>query len=66
MPRAIRDCEALLAVTYLAEVRDGWTVHPTFQYIMHPNGGAFDPTEPSGGTPLKNAAVFAVRSITKF
>jgi porin len=65
-PRAIRDYEALLAVTYLAEVRDGWTVHPTFQYVMHPNGGAFDPTESSGGTPLKNAAVFAVRSIMKF
>jgi len=66
LPRAIRDYEAVFAATYWANIRDGWVIHPSVQYVLHPGGGAFNPALPSGGTPLKDAIVLALRSITKF
>jgi porin len=46
--RPIRDYEALLSVSYLAEIRTGWTVLPTLQYVIHPGGGyVFDNGLPS-------------------
>jgi porin len=62
--RPVRDYEALLNVSYLAEIKTGWTVLPTFQYIIHPGGGyVFD-----NGVPRRvaNTAVFGMRSISKF
>ena len=38
-PRPIRDYEPLVTATYLAEIRKGWNVIPTFQYVIHPGGG---------------------------
>ena len=65
-PRAIRDYEALLTLSYLAQIRDGFAVLPTFQYVMHPGGGADNPTDPAGGQPLRDAAVFGLRTLVKF
>ena len=62
--RPVRDYEALAAVNYLAEVRQGWTVNPNVQYIVHPGGGyVLD-----GGTPkaVRNALVFGMRTVLKF
>jgi porin len=62
--RPVRDAETLLALSYLAEIRQGWVVHPTFQYIIHPGGGyVLD-----GGVPkaVGNAAVLGVRTVLKF
>jgi porin len=51
-------------VSYLAEIKTGWTVLSTFQYVIHPGGGyVFD-----NGVPwsVANTAVFGMRSISKF
>jgi porin len=64
--RTIRDAETVFAATYWAEVRDGWIIHPSVQYVKHPNGGALDPADAAGGGPLKDAIVLALRSIVKF
>ncbi len=51
----IRDFEANLELTYVAQVIPGWTVQPDFQYIWHPNGDA-----------SRNAMVIGGRSIWRF
>jgi porin len=62
--RPVRDFEALAAVSYLAEVRQGWTVNPTLQYIVHPGGGyVLDAGVPQA---VKNALVLGVRTVLKF
>ncbi len=34
----VRDYEANLELTYVAQIIPGWTVQPDFQYIRHPSG----------------------------
>jgi len=55
LPQAIRDYEASLEITYVAQIIPGWTIQPDFQYIWHPNGQ-------SG----RDAKVVGVRSIWKY
>jgi porin len=61
-----RAFEGLLTAVYQYQVRDGWTLQPNFQYIIHPGGGATSPSGPFPGRPLKNAAVFGLRTTLKF
>lgn len=62
----IRDYEAILELTYQAEVKSGFTVQPVFQYVMHPAGGAVDPNDPTQTRRIKDAAVLGVRSTFSF
>lgn len=55
VPRPVRDFEANLELTYMAQIRPGWTVQPDFQYIWHPSGVAG-----------RDARVLGLRSIVKF
>jgi porin len=64
--RPTRTSEGLLTAVYQYQIRDGWTLQPNFQYIIHPGGGATDPTGPLAGKALKNASVFGLRSTLKF
>ena len=57
--RPIRDYEASLTMSYLEEIKQGWTVQPNFQYIIHPGGGAVRSTHSSIPERAKNAAVLA-------
>jgi porin len=61
-----RSFEGLLTVVYQCQLRDGWTVQPNVQYILHPGGGATNPTGPLPGRTLKNATVFGMRTTVKF
>ena len=61
-----RKFESLLTAVYQYEVRDGWTLQPNAQYILHPGGGAANPTGPIPGKRLKDAAVFGLRTVLKF
>jgi porin len=62
--RPVRDAERLLSLSYLAEIRKGWVVHPSFQYISHPGGGyVLDAGVPRA---VGNAAVLGVRTVLKF
>ncbi len=62
----IRNFEGLLTAVYQYQIRDGWTVQPNFQYIIHPGGGATNPTGPLAGRRLTNASVFGLRTTLKF
>jgi porin len=58
-----RDCEALLEISYTAEVRPGWTLQPDFQYIWHPGGNV--PNDAGTGA-VENAAVLGARTTINF
>lgn len=62
----VRSFEGLLTAVYQYQVRDGWTVQPNFQYIIHPGGGAALPSGPLAGKALGNASVFGLRTTLKF
>jgi porin len=55
-----------VTAVYQYEVRSGWTLQPNFQYFIHPGGGATNPTGPNPGKPLRDAAVFGLRTVLKF
>jgi porin len=61
-----RKFEGLLTAVHQYQLRDGWTLPPNFQYIIHPGGGAANPSGPLAGRALKNAAVMGVRTTLKF
>jgi porin len=61
-----RSFEGLLTAVYQYHIRDGWTLQPNVQYIIHPGGGATDPSGPLAGKALKNASVFGLRTTLKF
>ena len=62
----LRSFEGLFTAVYQFQVRDGWTVQPNFQYILHPGGGATAPAGPRPGRPLRDASVFGLRTTLKF
>jgi porin len=64
--RSQRSYEGLVTAVYQYQVRDGWTVQPNFQYIIHPGGGATLPSGPFPGRSLKNATVLGLRTTLKF
>jgi porin len=63
-PRPIRDYEALLSLGYLAEIKQGWNLYPSVQYIVHPGAGYVM----DDGMPKKanNALVIGARTVLKF
>jgi porin len=62
----VRSFEGLLTAVYQYQIREGWTVQPNLQYIIHPGGGATAPTSPQPGRPLRTAAVLGLRTTLKF
>lgn len=62
----VRSFEGLLTAVYQYQIKDGWTVQPNFQYIVHPGGGATAPASPLPGRALRNASVFGLRTTLKF
>ena len=65
VPQPVRNLEALIEVTYQAQIVPGWPVQPDFQYIFHPGGGIANPFDPNGGR-IKNAAVFGARTTIRY
>ncbi|MEA2875855.1 MAG: porin [Hyphomicrobiales bacterium] len=66
MPHPIRDYELNLALVYHAQIVPGWTIQPAFHYVLHPGGHVPDPNSPVPQTAIKDAAVFAVRSVITY
>lgn len=62
----VRDYEAVLEVTYWAEMAPGVAVQPVFQYIVHPAGGAVDPDDSAQTRRIRDAAVFGLRTTVSF
>ena len=55
VPGNVRDYEANIELSYVAQIVPGWTVQPDFQYVRHPSGVAG-----------RDAKMLGVRSILKF
>jgi porin len=55
--------EVLAEVCYTAQLKEGWTLQPDFQYIWQPGGGV---PNPSGKGTVDSAAVWGVRTIVNF
>jgi porin len=62
--RPLRDYEANITAAYVVEIKKGWTVWPTLQYVIHPSGGYI--LDNGSAIALKNALVLGVRTILKF
>jgi porin len=62
----VRDYEAILEVTYQAQVKPGVIVQPLFEYVAHPAGGSADPNDPTQTRRIKDAVVFGVRTTVGF
>jgi porin len=60
------DYEALLEVSYIAEIVPGFTIQPDFQYFWNPGGNVpLDEADPASPA-VKDAAVFGVRSTINY
>lgn len=64
VPRPLRDYEANITAAYVAEVRKGWTVWPTIQYVINPGAGYV--LDNGLAQAVKNAFVFGARTVIKF
>lgn len=64
-PGFVRRAEALIELTYQAQVVPGWTVQPDIQYVFDPGGGVANPRDPNGGR-IRNALVFGVRTTIRY
>lgn len=61
-----RSSEVMTTISYQYEMRSGWNLVPSAQYIVRPGGGAADPLGQTPGIKLHNAMVFGLRSVAKF
>lgn len=64
-PSPIRSSEAMVEVTYQAQIVPGWTVQPDFQYIFRPGGGVVNPRSPVMALE-KDAAVVGLRTTIRY
>ncbi len=58
----IRDFEAILEITYGAQITPNVLFQPVFEYIVHPAGGAVDPNDPTQTRRIKDAVMLGVRT----
>lgn len=60
MRQPVRNYEITFEFSYQAQIGPGWTLQPTLQYVIHPGGRVSDPNSP--GNPIKNGAIFGLRT----
>jgi porin len=60
----VRDYEAVLEVSYTAEVVPGLYLQPDFQYFWHPGGHVPDPDDPNDA--VEDAAVIGLRTTVNY
>lgn len=58
----VRDYEAMVELSYTAQIVPGWTLQPDFQYIWHPGGRVED----ANGKVIGDAAVFGLRTTVNY
>ena len=63
-PRPLRNYEANVTAAYVAEIRKGWTIWPTVQYVINPGAGYV--LDNGVAKAVKNAVVFGARTVVKF
>lgn len=63
-PPLVRDYQALIEATYQLTILPGFSIQPDFQYVFHP--GAHGVADPTDGLPIKDAAVFGLRTTVHY
>lgn len=58
----IRDAEAVLELTYQAQLTPWWMLQPDFQFIRHPGGNVPTPRDSSGVATIPDAVVIGLRT----
>jgi len=61
----IRSSEALVEITYRAQIVPGWTLQPDFQYVIRPGGRIADPRA-AAGSAIRNAIIVGLRSSIRY
>lgn len=62
-----RDYEAMLEISYAAQIVPGFSIQPDFQYFWNPGGSGVDPDDDATGTPRpRSAAVIGVRTTINY
>lgn len=61
----VRSSEIAIEANYLFEVRRGFTLQPSIQYIIRPGGSVQNPLSATPAT-IKNATVLGVRGVVKY
>jgi porin len=61
----VRNFEAVIELTYIAQIIPGLNLQPDLQYIIHPGGNVADPLG-SGLAPIRNALVVGVTTQVRF
>lgn len=61
----IRSSEAMVEVTYQAQIVPGWTVQPDFQYIWRPGANVLNPRSAPAEV-VKDAAVVGLRTTIRY
>lgn len=61
----VRSSEAVLELTYQAQVVPGWTIQPDVQYVFRPGGNVRDEGDPRGGR-VRDAALFGLRTTIRY
>lgn len=61
----VRSSEAVIELSYQAEIVPGLTVQPSVQYILRPGGHTANPRDPGGGA-IGNAAVLGLRATVRY
>ncbi|MDB5510673.1 MAG: Carbohydrate-selective porin OprB [Enterovirga sp.] len=64
-PIPVRTSEAMLEITYQAEIVPGFTLQPDFQYILRPSGKVANPRDPDGRR-IGDAAVLGLRAAVRY
>ncbi len=62
----VRDFEAVLELTYIAQLKPYWTLQPDLQYVIHPGGNVANPKDASGTREIEDAFVIGLRTTLKF
>ena len=62
---SLRNFEAVIELTYSAQIIPGISVQPTFQYVFHPGGGIVDPAG-NGLRSIHDAKVFGISTSVRF
>jgi porin len=66
MPHPVGDFEAVVELTYRAQLAPWLIVQPDLQYVIHPGGRIADPADPSGRRLVRNALVLGLRVAITF
>ncbi len=62
----VRDYEAVVELTYVAQLKPYWTLQPDFQYVIHPGSNIANPKDRSGTRSIDDAFVIGLRTTLKF